>query len=93
VLLGQMQSTKAAASIGSTIADALYDASTRTIDPPSGNVVKIFEDPAMIYTWMQDLVHTIFPAPTCGDQICEAPEECVAVMPAPTFLISSRDAK
>jgi hypothetical protein len=47
-LLGQMASTKQAASIGATIGDALFDASTQTIETASGNVVSDFQDTGML---------------------------------------------
>ena len=80
VLLAQ-RSSDGAASIGDSINAKLFNDETGTLDA-NGLVTDTFESSSHILTWLDAMVQKIYTLPTCGDSLCEGPEEFPTFNPA-----------
>ena len=80
VIMGQNSASQQASSIKATVEDALYDVKTGTIE--MGNIVSSVGSADDIIAFLEKMVSTVFIEPTCGDGICEAPEEYPTWLPA-----------
>ena len=80
VLLAQ-RSSDGAASIGDSIRSALFSDASNSLNS-DGRVTDKFDSSAHIISWLEAMVEQIYDLPTCGDSVCEGPEEFPSFNPA-----------
>ena len=77
VLVMQRRPSEAFA-VEEAVTGALFSASTQTIDSNDGRVAQEMDSTTAFYKWLESSVlRPVFVDPTCGNSICESPEEFV----------------
>lgn len=75
-ILGMQRTPTQAFMIEKAIEESLFDESTSTVEYSSGDIVSSVKSIESVYSWFEEaILNTIFVDPTCGDGICDTPNE------------------